>query len=250
MANSLLQRKVQITSGRSPSFQPSGAGGSFFTELSRGLQQTSREMKAKSDNLYINSFLTDARKSARDIYNKNSSNPEQLSIELNKYKQGLLGNMPAELRPRLDSEYGSLGEKYIDKATSAKNKELTLQQNIALADNENQILSDVDFSARDIFSDSSDLTEAETLTRNVTSINSIAASFQSLEKNLTQVGADGKPLRTPSQATKSLQKAKEFFFTGAANSWLDSQPDKLDAYNKWLDNKVTIPCLIVTGMEF
>lgn len=239
--NSLLQRNVSVTGGRSPSFQPSGAGGSFFTELSRGLEQTSNEMKAKADNLYINSFLTDARKSARDIYNKNSDNPEQLSKELNNYKQGLLENMPSELRPKLDSEFGSLGEKYLDKSTSTRNKQLTLQQNIALADNENQILSDVDFAAKDIFADSSDLTEAETLTRNITSINSIAASFQSLENNLSQVGADGKPLRSPNQTVKSLQKAKEFFFTGAANSWLDSQPDKLGAYNKWLDNEVVIP---------
>ena len=239
--SSLLQRNVSNTGGRSPSFQPSGAGGSFFSELSRGLEQTSNEMKAKSDNLYINSFMTDARKSARDIYNKNSENPEQLSKELNKYKQGLLGDMPAALRPRLDSEYGSLGEQYLNKATASKNKQLNLQQNIALQDNENQILSDINFATRDIFSESSDLTEAETVTRNITSINSIASSFQSLESNLAQVGADGTPLRSPTQTVKSLQKAKEFFFTGAADSWFDSQPDKLAAINKWQSNEVTIP---------
>jgi hypothetical protein len=98
----------------------------------------------------------------------------------------------------------------------------------------------VQFAARDIFSNEN-LTPDEINSRNITTINSIVTSMQALENNLTQVGADGKPLRSAAQTTKSLQKAKEFFFTGAANSWLDSQPDKLAAYDKWLSNEVTIP---------
>lgn len=238
--SNLFERKVSLTNGRAPQFQPSAAGQTFFSELNRSLTNTSNEMKAKSENLYINSFLTDSRKAARDIYNKNQGNPEQLAKELSSYEQGLLNEMPQALQPRLQQEYGSLSQKYINKATESKNKELTVQQNIALADNENQILSDIDFAAKDIFSSSAGLTPDEVIARNITSIDSVASSFNSLENNLTQIGADGRPLRNANQTVKALQKAKEYFFAGTANSWLDSQPDKLDAYNKWLNNEVTI----------
>jgi hypothetical protein len=235
---SLLQRSVGTTGG-TVQFQPSTATSSFATELSRSLQNTSNEMKAKSDNLYINSFLTDSRKAARDIYNKNSDNPEQLAQELGKYKQGLIGNMPAALRPRLDNEYGSLTEKYLDKATSTKNKLLTVEQNKSLVDNENQIINDMQFAARDLFNNEG-LSEDEINTKNITSITQIASDFEAMDKNLGQVGADGNPLRTPDQMAKSVTKAKEFVFSEMATSWLDSQPDKLTAYDKWLNNEVAI----------
>jgi hypothetical protein len=239
MANSLLQRSTSIT-GASPQFQPSSAGGSFFNELSTSLQRTSQDMQSKADNLYINDFLTGARKGARDIYNKNIDNPDQLNKELSSYKDGLLNNMPAALKPRLENEYGSLSESYLDKATTARNKVLTLQQNKALVDNENQILNDVQFAARGIFSNEN-LTPDEINSRNITTINRVAVDFDALDKNLSAVGADGNPLRTPEQAVKSLQKAKEFFFSEVASSWLSAQPNKLEAYSKWKNNEVTIP---------
>jgi hypothetical protein len=196
-------------------------------------------MQAKADTLYINSFLTDARKSARDIFNRNSDNPEQLAKELQAHKQGLMTNMPSNLQPRLDLEYGSISESYINKATITKNKLLTVEQDKSLIDNENQVITDIQFAARDLFNDKG-LTEEESAARNAATIDSVAIGLQSLEQNLSSVGADGQPLRTPKQIRVATQKAREFFFSQAARSWLDVQPDKMRAYEEWLGNKAIL----------
>jgi hypothetical protein len=237
---SLLDRSISTTGANSPQFQPSSASSSFFGELSRSMERTSIDMQNKSDNIYINSFLTDARKGARDIYNKNAADPDQLTKELVKYKDGLQSNMPSNLKPRLDQEFSGISEKYLDKATTTKNSILTSEQTVAQENNENQIISDIQFAARDLFAAPKGLSEDEIKTRNGTSLNQIISDFDAIDKNLNQVGADGKPLKTPEQKIKSVVKAKEFLFTEAANSWLDSQDDKLTAYHKWLNNEVTL----------
>ena len=235
---SLLNRQV-ATTGKAVQFQPSQASTAFANELSRSMTNISNEMKSKSDTLYINSFLTDARKSAREIYNKNSDSPEQLATELQKHREGLIANMPAALRPRLDTEYNTLTEKYLDRATTTRNKILTIEQRKSLEDNGNQIINDMQFAAKDLFNNEG-LSPDEINTKNITSITQIASDFEALEKNIAQIGADGTPLKTPEQAIKSITKAKEFVFSEMANSWLDSQPDKLGAYDKWLNNEVVI----------
>lgn len=228
-----------VTSSVSPQFQPTNVGTSLLNQAASSLDNISRDMQSKADTIYINSFLTDARKAARDIYNKNSDDPEQLTKELDAYKQGLLSNMPSSLQPRLDIEYGSMTENYINKVVTVKNKLLTLEQDKKLIDNENQVIKDIQFAARDLF-DNAGLSEDEVVAKNISIATASAASLDSLEKNLSTVGLDGKLLRTPQQIKSSISKAREFFFSEAASSWLRSQPNKMKAYQDWLDNKVSV----------
>lgn len=237
MPASLFQRGV--SSSQAPQFQPSGTSSSFLNQISGSLDNISQDMQSKADNIYINSFLTDARKSARDIFNRNSDNPEQLAKELDAHKQGLLTNMPASLQDRLSMEYGSLSESYLNKATTTKNKVLTLEQHRGLANSEDQITKDLQFAARELF-DNKNLSEDEIISKNAISINTTATSLNALESNLSSIGADGKLLRTPKQITSSIQRAREFFFSEAASSWLQQQPDKMKAYQSWLHNEVVV----------
>ncbi len=237
---SLLQRNVGVAQAGSPQFQPSTASSTFFGEVSKSFANISNEMQSKAENLYISSSLTDARKSAREIYNKNLDNPEQLQKELAKYQEGMTSKLPSNLVPRLQNEYSQLAEQYIAKATTARNQQLTVEQQKGLNDYENQLLNDIQFSARDLFGGNEQLSEDEVKVKNLNAINNIAADFNSLEKEIGAMGADGKPLKTPQQMIKSINKAKEYFFSETARTWLSNQPDKLAAYNQWKNNEVSL----------
>ena len=123
---SLLQRGVGATQAASPQFQPSSASSTFFGEVSKSFDNIANEMQNKAESLYISSSLTDARKSARKIYEKNLGNPDQLQKELAKYQEGMLSKVPSNLAPRLQNEYGQLAEQYVSKAITTKNNNLTL----------------------------------------------------------------------------------------------------------------------------
>lgn len=233
-------RSVPFTTGQSPQFAFSRATDVFASDLKQSLNVAANEMRSKSEMIMVNSFLTESRKAARDIYNKNINDPDQLSKELGEYKKGLLSKMPSQLRPRLDSEYGSLAEKYLDKATSARNKALTQELTKSQDERENQILNDLQFAARDLFSGREGLSQDEIVSRNATSFGRIATDFDALDKTLSAVGADGQPLKNPKQVIGSVNKAKEYLFSEVAKSWLDSRPDKLTAYSEWLDSSVVI----------
>lgn len=229
-----------ITQARSPQFQPSSASSTFFNETSRSYQNIANEMQNKAENLYISSSLTDARKSAREIYQKNLDNPDQLQKELAKYQEGMLSKVPSNLVPRLQNEYSQLSEQYISKAITVKNEQLTLEQQKGLEEYENQILNDIQFSARELFGGNQKLSEDEIKVKNLNAINNIAANFDSLDKEIGAVGANGKPLKTPQQVIKSINKAKEYFFSETARTWLDNQQDKLAAFHKWKNNEVVL----------
>jgi len=229
-----------ITQARSPQFQPSSASSTFFNEVSRSYQNIANEMQNKAENLYISSSLTDARKSAREIYQKNLDNPDQLQKELAKYQEGMLSKVPSNLAPRLQNEYSQLSEQYISKAITVKNEQLTLEQQKGLEEYENQILNDIQFSARELFGGNQKLNEDEIKVKNLNAINNIAANFDALDKEIGAVGANGKPLKTPQQVVKSINKAKEYFFSETARTWLGSQQDKLAAYHKWKNNEVVL----------
>lgn len=237
---SLLQRGVGVAQAGSPQFQPSSASSTFFNEVSKSFDNIANEMQNKAESIYISSSLTDARKSAREIYEKNLDNPDQLQQELAKYQEGMLSKVPSNLAPRLQNEYSQLAEQYIGKATTARNENLTLEQQKNLNEYENQLLNDIQFSARDLFGSNEQLSEDEIKVKNLNAINNIAADFNSLEKEIAAVGANGKPLKSPQQMLKSINKAKEYFFSETARTWLKSQPDQLAAYSKWQNNEVVL----------
>ena len=73
-----LQRQLKITGANAPQFRPSGSSANLFNQLSAGLEQTSREMQAKSDSIYINTFSTEVREASREIYNNNINNHKNM----------------------------------------------------------------------------------------------------------------------------------------------------------------------------
>jgi hypothetical protein len=233
------QRQFNLI-GESPQFQPSGASSAFGRELAIATQNIAEDMQSKADAIYVSEFLTSTRQNARGIYQRNIGNPEQLQKELFEYKKGLIKNTPSRLRARLENDYSSLTDKYIGKATEIRNKQLTAQQRIAQDAESNEIMNDMVFAARDLFTDDPDLTEDEIKARHLTAIDRLSVDFAALEQNLSKIGADGKLLRTPDQIASSVLKAREFLFAEAANSYIDSKPNKLEAYAEWLDNKVTV----------
>jgi hypothetical protein len=248
---SILNRSVSLT-GQSPQFQPSSANLAFANELNRSLTNVSNEMQAKSDILYTTSFLGDARKAARDIYSKNIDNPQQLSTELEAYKSGLIADMPSNLQPRLEQEYNSIQNHYVDKATIAKNKQLTIDQRLSQNEYQDALLGDLQFTARDLAGSNEGLSQDEINIKTISAFERMTVTLQALNSNISQVGPDGNPLLTPEQAIKQGQKVKEFMFKELASSWLDSQPNKLVAYGKWLNNEavITLPVDTLSKDQF
>jgi len=232
------ERQISII-GQSPSFQPTGDTSQFFNELSGSLEATARDMQAKADIIYTNEFMTSAREEARNIYERNINNPDQLKNELNEYKQGLLNNVPASLRPKLDLNYNSMGATYINNAFINKNKMLTEQQNAQLAKSENRIIDDIKFSVSNFFNNQG-LDENQVVAKNITTFDAIAASSDELEKNLLQVNEQGLQIRTPEQVQKSLVNLQQTVFSEISKSWFSSQPDKLKAYSEWLNNEAVV----------
>jgi len=232
------ERQISII-GQSPSFQPTSETSQFFNELSGSLEATARDMQAKADIIYTNEFMTSAREEARNIYERNINNPDQLKNELNEYKQGLLNNVPASLRPKLDYNYNSMGAAYINNAYINKNKMLTEEQNAKLAESENRIIDDIKFSVSNFFNNEG-LDQNQIVAKNITTFDAIAASSDELEKNLLQVNEQGLQIRTPEQVQKSLVNLQQTVFSEISKSWFSSQPDKLKAYSEWLNNEAVV----------
>ena len=232
------ERQISII-GQLPSFQPTSDTSQFFNELSGSLEATARDMQAKADIIYTNEFMTSAREEARNIYERNINNPDQLKNELNEYKQGLLNNVPASLRPKLDYNYNSMGAAYVNNAYINKNKMLTEQQNIKLVESENRIIDDIKFSVSNFFNNEG-LDENQIVAKNITTFDAIAASSDELEKNLLQVNEQGFQIRTPEQVQKSLVNLQQTVFSEISKSWFNSQPDKLKAYSEWLNNEAVV----------
>jgi hypothetical protein len=123
-------------------FQPSGASSQFYNELSGSLDTIAKDMQSKANIIYTNDFLTGARQSAKDIYEQHRGDPSQLQKELTAYKSGLLKDMPAHLKPQLDTEYNSLAESYINKAQLTQSKEINRNFELSLKKNEDIIIQD------------------------------------------------------------------------------------------------------------
>jgi hypothetical protein len=63
---------------------------------------------------------------------------------------------------------------------------------------------------------------------------------EALFKNWTTVNADGNPIYTADQIAAKDQKYKQALFSQAAKSYMQAQPDKLKAYDDWLNDRVSI----------
>lgn len=228
--------------GQSIQFQPDQSSSIFFQEISKAGQNLANDMQSKADVMYINSFLTEGRKGARKIYEKNQADPNQLKEELNSYKKGLLSSMPRSLGGRLEMEYNSISEGYLNKAITTKNKLLSNNQSLVLDENETQLVNDIAFAGQNLADSihNKELSEDERSAVGLSALNSMDVSFKALRSNLQTVGADGNPLRTDTQINKSLKKSREALFSSFGKAWLKNQPDKLKAYAEWQDNKVIV----------
>lgn len=240
----MAERRRSIL-GQSIGFQPSQSGSTFFRELSVAGQNLANEMQSKADIMYINSFLAEGRKGARKIFEKNQANPEQLREELENYKKGLISSMPRRLSPRLEMEYNSVAESYLGKAIATRNKIMSNNQSQVLFENETQLVNDISFAGEQLATslNNKNLSEDEKNAIGLSAMNSIDVSFKSLGANLQTIGADGNPLRTDKEIITSINKAREALYTSFGQSWLKNQPDKMQAYADWLDNKVEVEIL-------
>ena len=237
---SLLDRSVGVTEGATPRHQPSQATGSFYRELSSSLARTSDDMRVKSESIYINSFLTESRQGANKIYQTNSDNPDQLSKELTKHKEGLLSNIPAALAPRLSAEYDSMGESYLNKATNLADEKLNSQRRIELEQNEFVTVRDSIGIADDLFKNNKNLSPDQIKAKALIATNAFAIGNEALLANWGTVGSDGKKLLTDQQILAKDTKFKQALFSRAAESYLQAAPNKLKAYDDWVNNRVSI----------
>lgn len=237
---SLLQRGVGVAQAASPQFQPSSASSTFFNEVSKSFDNIANEMQNKAESIYISSSLTDARKSAREIYEKNLDNPDQLQQELSKYQEGMLSKVPSNLAPRLQNEYSQLAEQYINKATNTKNQQLRTELFLQKNQEEAIVLANSLEAMDDIFAAPQDISEEQKQANQLLAINVLAGGSEALQKNWTAIDHTGKPLYTEAQIASKNTKFREAIFSRAALSYLNNSTNKLKAYDDWINDRVTL----------
>lgn len=69
---------------------------------------------------------------------------------------------------------------------------------------------------------------------------SIQDEFRALQNVLDATLSDGTPVFTPKQRMAKLNATRDSMFEVAAKTWLESQPNKIAAYQKWKDGEVKI----------
>ncbi len=250
-----LQRQLKITGANAPQFRSSGSSANLFNQLSAGLEQTSREMQAKSDSIYINTFSTEAREASREIYNNNINDPDELLKQLNAYKSESLKAAPFNLRSKLENQFSSIANTYINQASSLKNQQLTSQAKLAIDNEKNSIIKNNDFVIEQLFNNEN-LSPEQIQSKNITLIENLAQNMKDFDSIMYQLDdkgeiiydaktqqpllrvEGGKILFTSNQAINLIEEVEQQMFTKIAKSYVMSSDNNVEAMEEWLNNEV------------
>lgn len=225
--------------GDTARFAPETGTSALFNEVAGATDAIADDLQAKADNILVSDYVASSRRDAREIYQNNADNPDQLRKELDSYKEGLMKNIPSRLAAKLNDDYFSLSEKYISRATEQQNKFLTAQARIAQDQEANQIIQDLGFATRNLFENTDGLSEEELKVKQLTSVERITKDLSELNRTFSKIGNDGQLLMSPDKIVNSTLRAQQYVFSEAGRSFLDAQPNKLAAYNQWLNDEVT-----------
>jgi hypothetical protein len=250
-----LQRQLKITGANAPQFRPSGSSANLFNQLSAGLEQTSREMQAKSDSIYINTFSTEAREASREIYNNNINNPDELLKQLNAYKSESLKAAPFNLKSKLENQFSSIANTYINQASTLKNQQLTSQAKLAIDNEKNSIIKNNDFVIEQLFNNEN-LSPEQIQSKNITLIENLAQNMKDFDSIMYQLDdkgevlydaktqqpllrtEGGKILFTSNQAINLIEEVEQQMFTKIGKSYVMSSDNNVEAMEDWLNNDV------------
>lgn len=162
-----------------------------------------------------------------------AADPEGLNKELNKFRGDLLSRQSNfGSRDAIANKFAILASPTYAKVASNKlaveknNNELLSQQNLSVYED------GIYKNAPSLFSQNPAIAKAAN--------DQILNSSGEIDKVLTSVGVDGKPMFTPEQIQARRDKIRIGTYSAASKDWIKNQPNKLKAYQDWTNDKVHI----------
>ena len=239
MADILFQKK-SVEPVNIPEIQISTGGIDTIRDAAQMSKALSDDMKKTSMTLFGLELETQSREDLNAIFKRNASDPDNLTKEIKAYQDGVEKKIPFAILPEVRKSFVSMSGPLITKASSNRNKVLDGQLGIAAANNQSQILLDINNNAENLINLDPTISNEEKQLLANNSFNAIANSFESLRGNLSLTKADGSPLYTPTQQVKILQTTQTHMLKTAAMKWLENSPNKIEAYKEWIAGNVNI----------
>lgn len=212
----------------------------YLNELSNSIRSIATNLEKNIAQSYSAKVDSSIRDEMHSIYLNNSDNPDQLQKEIESYSKSFAKNIPFDLRDSFNQTVSTLGQQYVSKSLEDKSRQISVEQRIALENNEDSITRDILDAARSLFSNQKGLTEDQIKARQISAMNVVAHSSNDLISKLQAIGADGKPLLTPDQIVTKQNKLYQALFSESANAFFQSSPNKFKAMMDWREGRVSI----------
>ena len=240
MAETLYRSQIIPGQGSIPEVQTSTGNIENLKIAGKAFKNISDDMRNKSMNLFLMDLETNIRESLNIIYERNKDNPDALSKEIGEYQKGVQDGLPYSVLPQVKQRFMAISSPLVSQATVNRNKILDEQLGVSVLNNQNQILLDINNNAQNLIDVHPDRTDDEKKLLATQSFNSVATSFDSLRNTLDIRRADGTPFFNAAQKIKILDNAQHYMLKSAALGWLSKTPNKLQAYQDWINGKVNI----------
>lgn len=233
---------ARITQRKNPvSIDVPVASSSGVIRAGQSLQQTSQSafrmavgIREQADKSYLLKTEISARKRLREIENEFAADPNELQLQIDKYKEDVMETLPRrELGDRLNTNIDILSGPIINRSLENKRKVLDNQTETDARLMINQAQGDLVDIVPNLLSEDPDVA--------ATAARSMQLAVFDVDKTLGMTKSDGTPMFTPETRATKVQAMINSAYEGVAKTYIEASEDKMLAMNNWKNGEVKIP---------
>lgn len=219
-----------------PTVSPAMGGTKVLQAASDFVADTGNKISVQAEKNYLLRLEGQMRRDVANLERNMIADPDQLQTQLSQYRDSMLENLDrGYLRDQVDAQYQVYAQASITRSYEAKQRIMDEETQVSALFAIESIKGQALDNAPKLFSKDPRIAASAGL-----EAQSHMASIQGV---LGMTNSKGEPIFSPEKRFTVLQSTRDDMYQNAANSWLREQPDKMRAYQAWLDGnvKITLP---------
>lgn len=232
MAREVQVRQAQLLTPQIAEVQPSRAGEILANALGNTVATVSNAIREQSEKNYRLRLDGELKKELSRIERENLGNPETMQKALEDYHKDVMETVPYKrMRSEVNNVINENSIPILNRAFKAKRDQVD-------AETTEQLILNIDSVKNDIFNTSTELFSGNE-SASIAALK-IQQGIGDISRMLDATKSDGTPIFTAKERASKLLSTRDAMFQTAAKTWINQQPNKVEAYQRWKDGEVTV----------